>query len=165
MHILFTGLRALAYGTAFVALWVWIALGIRGCDQYVPILLPIWTSTLGIILVTVGGSMALLCLSTFLFHGRGTPAPFDPPRTFVVVGPYRYVRNPMYIGGWVMFVGLGLSLHSISIILFSFLWLGLAHLFVVFVEEPGLEKRFGGAYGDYKKTVNRWIPRWQSWWQ
>jgi protein-S-isoprenylcysteine O-methyltransferase Ste14 len=160
MNVLFTGLRALVYGTAFVALWVWIALGIRICDQYLPVLLPVWTGILGIILVSVGGTLALLCLSMFVIRGNGTGAPFDPPREFVAFGPYRYVRNPMYIGGWVMFVGFGFYEQSISILLFSLIWLVLVHLFVLFVEEPGLEKRFGESYREYKRSVNRWIPCW-----
>jgi protein-S-isoprenylcysteine O-methyltransferase Ste14 len=161
MNDLFTGLRALAYGTAFVALWVWIASGIRIFDQYLPILLPVWTGTLGIFLVSVGGILVLLCLSMFVIRGNGTGAPFDPPREFVAFGPYRHVRNPMYIAGWVMFVGFGLYEQSISILLFTLIWLLLAHLFVLFVEEPGLEKRFGVSYREYKRSVNRWIPHWR----
>ncbi len=141
-----------------MALWVWIALGIRTYDQYLPILLPVWTGIPGIILVSVGGSLVLLCLSMFVIRGNGTGAPFDPPREFVAFGPYRYVRNPMYIGGWVMFVGFGLYEQSISILLFSLIWLLLIHLFVLFVEEPGLKKRFGDSYREYKSSVNRWIP-------
>jgi protein-S-isoprenylcysteine O-methyltransferase Ste14 len=160
MNVFFTALRALAYGTAFVGLWVWIALGIRTYDQHLPILLPVWTGILGIILVSVGGTLALLCLSMFVVRGKGTGAPFDPPREFVAFGSYRYVRNPMYIGGWVMFVGLGLYEQSISILLFSLIWLVLVHLFVLFVEEPGLEERFGDSYREYRKSVNRWIPHW-----
>ena len=158
MNALFAGLRSLVYATAFVALWVWIARGVRLYDQYLPVLLPAWAGTLGVFLVIVGGLIVLSCLSTFVVRGNGTPAPFDPPRTFVAVGPYRYVRNPMYIGAWVALAGYGLYEHSISVLLFSLIWLMLIHLFVLFVEEPGLEKRFGDSYREYKKSVNRWIP-------
>jgi protein-S-isoprenylcysteine O-methyltransferase Ste14 len=92
-------------------------------------------------------------------RGKGTGAPFDPPREFVAVGPYRFVRNPMYIGGWLMFAGLGFYVHSVSILLCSFLWFLVAHFFVIFYEEPTLEKKFGKSYLDYKKSVNRWIPK------
>jgi protein-S-isoprenylcysteine O-methyltransferase Ste14 len=160
MQVIFTGLRALAYGIVFVALWTWLALTIRIYDKYLPISLPAWTRIPGIILVSLGGSLALLCLSKFVLQGRGTGAPFDPPRVFVAAGPYRYVRNPMYIGGGMMFVGLGLYEQSISILIFSLIWLLLAHCFVLFIEEPGLEKRFGESYGEYKKSINRWIPGW-----
>jgi protein-S-isoprenylcysteine O-methyltransferase Ste14 len=64
----------------------------------------------------------------------------------------------MYIAGWIMFVGFGLFEYSMSILLSTLTWLLLAHLFVVFFEEPRLDKRFGESYRDYKKSVNRWIP-------
>jgi len=159
MNLLFTAVRGLVYGTGFVALWGWIALGVRNYDRYLPVSLPDWTGNPGIILLSAGGILVLWCLITFVLRGKGTPAPFDPPRAFVVAGPYRYVRNPMYIGGWITLAGFGLYERSISILLFSFPWLVLIHLFVLFVEEPGLEKRFGEEYHDYTISVNRWIPR------
>ncbi len=159
MNILFTGLRAVVYGTGFVALWAWIGLGVRSYDRYIPIVMPGWTEPLGIVLLSMGGILALWCIGTFVLRGKGTPAPFDPPREFVAAGPYRYARNPMYVGGWVAVMGFGLYENSISIILFSLVWLLLAHLLVYFVEEPGLENRFGDSYREYMRSVNRWIPR------
>ena len=67
----------------------------------------------------------------------------------------------MYIGGWFVLAGFGLYEESISILLFSLVWLVIFHLFVVLVEEPGLMKRFGESYVEYKKSVNRWVPRWK----
>jgi protein-S-isoprenylcysteine O-methyltransferase Ste14 len=52
----------------------------------------------GIVVGVAGGALALWCILTFAVVGRGTPAPFDPPRKLVIRGPYRYVRNPMYLG-------------------------------------------------------------------
>jgi protein-S-isoprenylcysteine O-methyltransferase Ste14 len=49
----------------------------------------------GMIMVTIGTAIALWCVFTFVFIGKGTPAPFDPPRKLVIRGPYRFVRNPM----------------------------------------------------------------------
>ena len=158
LKILFTGLKALIYGAAFVGLWAWMALGFRAYDNYFPVL-PEWSGILGIVLISAGGILALLCLGLFVIRGKGTGAPFDPPREFVAVGPYRRVRNPMYIAGWLMFIGFGFYEHSIVILLFSLVFLLVAHLFVTLVEEPGLEKRFGQSYLEYKKSVNRWIPK------
>jgi protein-S-isoprenylcysteine O-methyltransferase Ste14 len=152
------GLRALLYLTGFVLFWAWIALDVRTFDGRFTIQLPAWAAIAGIILMAAGGLLGLLCLGLFVAHGKGTAAPFDAPREFVAVGPYRYVRNPMYIGGWCVLIGFGLLEGSISILLFSFVWLLLAHLFVLFVEERGLEERFGRSYLEYKKSVNRWLP-------
>ena len=52
----------------------------------------------GMVVGASGGALALTCIFTFVFVGRGTPAPFDPPRQLVVQGPYRLIRNPMYVG-------------------------------------------------------------------
>jgi len=76
-----------------------------------------------------------------------------------VIGPYRHVRNPMYIGGFVLLIGFGLYHHSASILILSLVLIIFIHLFIVLVEEPGLEQRFGSRYLAYKQSVNRWIPK------
>ena len=53
----------------------------------------------------IGTATALWCVFTFVFIGKGTPAPFDPPRKLVIRGPYRFVRNPMYIDGGMILAG------------------------------------------------------------
>ena len=98
-------------------------------------------------------------MGTFALLGRGTPAPFDPPRRFVAVGPYRFVRNPMYVGGLAMLAGFGLWRRSPAMFLLTAVGALVAHLFVVLVEEPGLTERFGDGCREYKRTVNRWLPR------
>src|SRR5512145_3530477 len=68
---------------------------------------------------TVGASVALWCIFTFAFMGRGTPAPFDPPRRLVIRGPYRHVRNPMYIGAGLALAGAALFYSSIPILVYT----------------------------------------------
>ena len=160
MRTLFIALRALIFVLGFVLLWGWAALSVRAYDRSLGILLPAWTELLGIIFIVIGGILVVLCVGIFVVRGRGTPAVFDAPREFVVVGPYKYVRNPMYIGALTMLIGFGLYQHSISILVFSLLWLLVLELFVVYFEEPNLKNRFGAKYQDYCKTVPRWIPRW-----
>ena len=80
--------------------------------------------------------LTLACFACFTVRGRGTPAPFDAPRVFVAVGPYRYVRNPMYIGGIMLLAGLAMLRRSVAILVFAAGWYVLAHLFVILYEEP-----------------------------
>jgi protein-S-isoprenylcysteine O-methyltransferase Ste14 len=155
----FASVRSAVYAAAFVALWAWMALGVRGFDAELGGGLANWCRPVGGVLLVVGGGLALWCVGTFALLGRGTPAPFDPPRRFVAVGPYRFVRNPMYLGGLVMLAGFGLWHRSPAMVLFTLVGLLAAHLFVVFVEEPSLSERFGDSYADYRRTVHRWLPR------
>ena len=158
MNALFVTLRTIVFASAFVWLWGSVALWTRRFDARLGIALPSWSPPLGIVLLACGGVLALTCIGLFVVRGRGTPAPFDPPRVFVAVGPYTLVRNPMYVGGWLMLAGLGLWLRSPAIVLFSTLWLAAAHLFVVMYEERTLRKTFDGSYERYVQTVPRWLP-------
>jgi protein-S-isoprenylcysteine O-methyltransferase Ste14 len=152
-------LRAALYSSAFVLLWAWLAVSVRPLDSRLSFTIPVWARPLGWALVVAGGLLCLWCIATFVARGRGTPAPFDPPREFVAAGPYRYVRNPMYIGGFGVLVGAGLALPSPSIIGLAVLFLLLVHLLVLLYEEPSLARRFGDPYLHYKSSVHRWLPR------
>jgi protein-S-isoprenylcysteine O-methyltransferase Ste14 len=112
----------------------------------------------GSILVVVGAGIAIWCIATFAVIGRGTPAPFDPPRRLVSRGPYAYVRNPMYIGAGVAMLGSALFYHSRAIALYTLVLWGVVHAFVLFYEEPTLRASFGDEYADYMKRVRRWLP-------
>ncbi len=161
MKTFLIALRSLVYMTGFVFLWSWVALTVRPFDRAIGFSLPPEARFLGVGLMVAGGVLALTCAGNFVFRGRGTPAPFDAPRQFVALGPYKYVRNPMYIGALTLLAGSGLYLHSISILLLAMVLFVFAHLFVVFYEEPDLEERFGPTYADYRKEVPRWMPRWR----
>ena len=159
MKTVVVALRALVYMSGFLLLWGWVALRVRVFDRSIGISLPAGTGTLGLILMVVGGMLALTCAGVFVIQGQGRPAPFDAPREFVPLGPYRFVRNPMYIGGLALLVGFGLYGRSPSILLLSLVLFLLVHMFVVLYEEPGLKARFGVTYGEYLKAVPRWVPR------
>jgi protein-S-isoprenylcysteine O-methyltransferase Ste14 len=161
MEILFSFLRLLIYVPAFILFFGWIALRVRVYDKHIG-LLPQWTILPGIVLMIIGGLLCLICVGVFVVRGKGTPAVFDPPIEFVAVGPYKYVRNPMYIGGFILLIGFSLFHHSTSILILTVVLFCLFHLFVVFVEEPQLEKRFGKSYLEYKNSINRWIPNYCS---
>jgi protein-S-isoprenylcysteine O-methyltransferase Ste14 len=98
------------------------------------------------IIGSVGAAIALWCVFTFAFAGKGTPAPFDPPRRLVMRGPYRLVRNPMYIGATLALAGAALFYGSWSILIYAGVFLLVLHLFVVGYEEPTLRRTFGAEY-------------------
>lgn len=159
MNRLWIALRSAVYATLFLAAWVWVAFRCRGLDPYLPLRLPAWGAIPGRVLLLAGAALALSTVIFFIVEGRGTPAPFDAPKKFVPRGPYRWVRNPMYVGGVAMLLGLGLRLASLAMVLFALVALLLIHVFVVGVEEPGLRRRFGKEYEDYCRAVPRWLPR------
>ena len=112
----------------------------------------------GLLLLGAGGALMLWCFWHFTWTGRGTAAPFDPPVRLVVRGPYRYLRNPMYVGMVLFNLGWAALLRSTGVAEYALaLWLGF-HLFVWLVEEPGLRLRFGTDYETYCRAVRRWLP-------
>src|SRR5881396_4098703 len=115
----------------------------------------------GLELVALGGGLAVWCVMTFAFIGKGTPAPFDPPRKLVIAGPYRWVRNPMYIGAGLVLLGAAMFYGSIGLVLYTIVFWSMAHLFVLFYEEPVLRRTFGADYDAYTASRRRWIPRWR----
>ena len=110
----------------------------------------------------IGGAILLWSFWNFLVEGRGTPAPIDPPKELVVVGFYRYVRNPMYVGIFLILIGHFLWFGFWLLLAYAALAFITTHLFVTFYEEPTLKQNFGTAYEEYLKKVPRWIPRMRS---
>jgi protein-S-isoprenylcysteine O-methyltransferase Ste14 len=152
-------LRGLVYGAAFVLLWTWLGLMVRRYDAALPVAIPASLRPLGFALAIAGGFVAALCIAAFVTVGRGTPAPFDPPRAFVAGGPYRYVRNPMYLGAAGVIVGAGIILRSPAVLLLALVFLLIMNGFVMLYEESALRERFGATYTQYTAAVRRWLPR------
>ena len=158
-----TTIASVAVGAAFFALWFW--------------LLPSWLGFhvdttgaarwrwLAAVPSVLGFALALRCVWDFGRTGHGTPAPIAPPKKLVVVGFYRYVRNPMYLGFCVGWVGLWVVFgraNWIAIVVAFAVALGVA-LFVLLYEEPTLRKTFGAEYEEYCRNVPRWLPRLHPW--
>ena len=112
----------------------------------------------GMLVGASGAILALWCIAAFILIGRGTPAPFDPPRRLVVVGPYRLVRNPMYIGAALALGGAALYYQSWALLGYCAAFAFATHLFVVTYEEPTLRATFGDPYVRYCERVHRWWP-------
>ena len=113
---------------------------------------------IGIVIGAIGAAVALWCIFVFAHVGRGTPAPFDPPRRLVIQGPYRFVRNPMYIGAGLVLAGATLFYESLPLLGFTGIFVLATHLFVVCYEEPTLRRTFGQEYDVYCGRVRRWWP-------
>jgi protein-S-isoprenylcysteine O-methyltransferase Ste14 len=113
----------------------------------------------GVVVGLIGAILALWCIITISVVGGGTPAPFDPPRRLVDVGPYRWVRNPMYVGASLALAGAALFYESWALVIYCAAFLLIAHLFVVLHEEPTLRATFGPSYLRYCERVGRWCPR------
>ena len=118
---------------------------------------------LGVALIAVGAISVIECFWRFAVVGLGTPAPVAPTEHLVVSGLYQYVRNPMYLGLLTAIVGQALLFGSMGLLWYAILvWLAF-FAFVVSVEEPSLQRRFGSQYEAYRAHVRRWWPRFTPW--
>jgi protein-S-isoprenylcysteine O-methyltransferase Ste14 len=115
---------------------------------------------LGLIAIVFGAAIYFWCARDFTFTGKGTPAPYDPPKVMVARGLYRIVRNPMYVGVSLVLLGEALFFASSKLFIYGLLVLLGFHLRVICYEEPTLRKKFGENYSGYCRQVPRWIPRW-----
>jgi len=113
---------------------------------------------LGVVLLICGGALVLETTARFALQGRGTPAPWAPPERFVERGSYRYVRSPMYLGVILLVVGQALLLGREILYAWAVVAWVLFELSLVTWEEPGLRRRFGDSYDDYRRRVKRWLP-------
>jgi len=155
--------RALTYATVFIGLLLVFVPGqileARGIARPPRIGA---VELIGLAVLALGAVLVVSCILTFALIGKGTPAPFDPPRQLVVRGPYKWVRNPMYLGAGLVLLGAAVYYRSLALALYDAVFLLLTHLFVTFYEEPHLRRVFGQRYEDYRQTVHRWIPTWRS---
>ena len=118
---------------------------------------------LGIVPLALGALALLWCNWAFVTRGRGTAAPYDPPRALVVQGLYRYVRNPMYVSAILIVVGIDLWTSAASLFGYALLLAVSYHIFVRYYEEPHLQRVFGQSYAEYCANVPRWCPRATPW--
>ncbi len=113
----------------------------------------------GAVFFLVGAAVYLWCAWDFAVKGLGTPAPIDEPKKLIVTGPYRFVRNPMYVGVACLISAQAIICASRSVFCYLIFFLLCVHLFVLLYEEPHLRRIFAGQYEDYCRHVPRWLPR------
>jgi protein-S-isoprenylcysteine O-methyltransferase Ste14 len=114
---------------------------------------------LALAVLAAGAAVCLWCIRDFAVLGRGTPLPLDPPKSLVVRGLYRYVRNPMYAGVLTVLLGWLLLYRTRALVVYVLVVAACFQLFVVVCEEPHLARTFGADYEQYRARVGRWLPR------
>ena len=118
----------------------------------------LWMMIVGAMSGLTGITLLFYTIRLFGLFGEGTLAPWHPTQRLVIVGPYRYVRNPMISGVVFILVGESLFFHSVPIAGWAAFVFVLNTWYFISYEEPSLEERFGEDYRQYKKRVGRWIP-------
>jgi protein-S-isoprenylcysteine O-methyltransferase Ste14 len=149
--------------TVTVLIPVWIA---RRSDTRFAVgeaALALAMQTAGIVCLAIGLWLFVASLRHFITQGKGTLAPWDPPRNLVVTGPYRYVRNPMISGVLFIVFGEALVLRSWPHGQWALLFLIINLVYIPLLEEPMLRARFGPAYDEYRHHVWMFIPRIRPW--
>jgi protein-S-isoprenylcysteine O-methyltransferase Ste14 len=111
----------------------------------------------GLLPLGAGAIVLLICVRDFYVAGRGTLAPWAPPERLVVVGPYRFSRNPMYVAVILMLSGWALAFRSRGLITYAAVMAVVFHLRVRFWEEPWLAETHGEEWLRYRSAVPRWL--------
>jgi protein-S-isoprenylcysteine O-methyltransferase Ste14 len=136
----------------------WLLTGFeRGADWPAPL------RVLGVVLIVAGLAVVVTAFVRFASEGLGTPAPVAPAARLVVGGPYRHVRNPMYVATAAVIVGEGLVLGQPVLLVAAVVYGGALALLVRLHEEPVMAERFGASYDAYRRAVPAWIPRLRPW--
>ena len=109
--------------------------------------------------IVAGTALYVWCVWNFAAVGGGTPGPWDAPSRFVATGPYRWVRNPIYLAALMIVLAEAWLFMSLPLLAYAGALAVCFHLFVTGYEERTLRRRFGSTYLEYLRTVRRWIPR------
>ena len=116
-------------------------------------------SVTALIFIALGLTSLIWCVCSFYFSGKGTLAPWSPPRNLVVVGLYRFSRNPMYVAVVLLLMGWSLLFESVALATYGVIVAMGFHLRVIFGEEPWLARTYGPQWTEYVSQVNRWVGR------
>jgi len=151
--------RAHLYGAGVIGLFVVLPVFVLPrFDSYVTVTIPEFARYAGLLVLLAGAALSYTSFWFFITKGRGTAFPTEPPKEMVIRGPYRYVRNPMYVGNLAIIFGEALLLASPVLVLYAILMCFVTHLYVTVSEEPVLTRRYGELYLQYVRTTPRWLP-------
>ena len=111
---------------------------------------------LGAVLILIGAWIILSARR--MMQRAGTPIrPTIPTTALVITGPFRFTRNPLYVGATLFYVGIAVAARSLWALALLLVVLAVMHRGVIDREERYLERRFGADYVRYKERVRRWI--------
>ena len=113
----------------------------------------------GLLPLGIGLFILVWCVRDFYVAGKGTLAPWDPPKNLVTTGLYRHVRNPMYVGVLLILAGWAIITASPIVLGFSLFMFTAFYFRVKLHEEPWAERTFAHQWLDYKNNVPRWLPQ------
>ncbi len=121
---------------------------------------PVTIRVIGVVLIAVGGIVVAWGFTQFAAEGAGVPIPGEPnSQRLTVAGPYRYVRNPLYVASVVAIAGQALLLSRPVLLVYAAGFLAITFFLVHWIEDPALARRFGQQFEDYRNQVPGWWPR------
>lgn len=158
-------LRAVLIGPVMVTVAMPVLLTMAADAAVVEMAAPLRWLTLaaGVVLILAGVAMLVWTISLFHRLGRGTLSPLDPPRTLVVSGPYRHVRNPMFLSVLAILLGESLAIRAPVLLAWFALFFAFLTVAVPLIGERGLARRFGAEFARYRAHVPRWLPMLRPW--
>lgn len=123
----------------------------------------VFLPAVGALICVLGFVLLAGTIRMFILIGNGTIMPWDPTRHLITSSLYAYLRNPMILSLVMVQIGEALLFASIGIAILAVVNIVVNTVYFIRSEEPGLEKRFGEEYVEYKKNVPRWLPRLKPW--
>ena len=111
----------------------------------------------GVVLVACAACLGVVAVATFRRAGTTILPALRPTTEIVATGPYRFTRNPMYLGMAVAYVGASLALNNAWALAASPVIIAAVDHFVIRREEHYLSRKFGASYAAYKRAVRRWV--------
>lgn len=124
-----------------------------------PIFDYVYLKIIGLIFAGIGLAIVIHCAYILFFRSnQNIPAPSQPPEKLIMAGLYKYIRNPMYIGDFIIILSESLLFGHILILVYLLIAILFVNILVIFKEEKGLENKFGNEYSEYKEKVPRWFP-------
>ena len=116
------------------------------------------TTLPGLLLILLGGVLALWTIYIQVSLAAGTPFPTLPTQKLLILGPFKWCRNPMTLGTILAYGGLAVLLGSVSGLLFVALMAALLIIYLKTIEEKELAARFGEEYLVYKNSTPFILP-------